>query len=97
MEKLKTQLTLFWLIFPVYKVDDISVLKHVRLLFDQFCHVDHRAICATEKQTYSLVCFCTIFFLSNPFKLFVNLIPARHYSVQQFKTDIHVICIDLYY
>lgn len=50
------QLTLFWLTFPVHKVDDITILQHVSLLLDQFGHVDHRAISATDRQTNKWVC-----------------------------------------
>lgn len=48
--KSKEQLTLFWLTFPVYKIDDITILQHVRLLLHQFGHVDHRAISAETKK-----------------------------------------------
>ena len=43
----KRKLTLLWLVLPVHKVDDISILHHVNLLLDQFRHVDHSAIGAT--------------------------------------------------
>lgn len=49
---------MFWLTFPVYKVDDIAMLQHVSLLLDQFGHVDHCAISATNKQTNKQVIGC---------------------------------------
>ena len=60
MEKLKTELqknelTLFWLVFPVHKVDDISILQHVGLLLHQLGHVDDSAIGAKERHTNSSI------------------------------------------
>lgn len=51
-----TALTLLWLILPVHKVDDVSILQHVRLLLDQFGHVDHSAVGATGPQKKTTVC-----------------------------------------
>ncbi len=54
-------LTLFWLAFPVYKVDYIAALQHVSLLLDQFGHVDHCAISATDKQTCNKMSHCKMY------------------------------------
>lgn len=64
---LRKQLTLFWLTFPVYKVDDIAILQHVSLLLDQFGHVNHSAISAIDKQMYKSKNGRSIISLSNTY------------------------------
>lgn len=76
------QLTLFWLTFPVHEVDDITALQHVRLLLDQFGHVNHSAISATDKQKEASSLFQTHF--SSSILLFylnfwISTAPYKHY------------------